>query len=160
MEQERAVRNIRVATAAKLHPMEPCTVKEDATLAETVRALTSCSGPGVVVVVDSQGRLRGTISRLALAEEVMVRAMAETFLSEAVELEKALEFARWSRAHFARDLMGQPVAVRSEDTLAEAFTKMHRHHLDGLPIVDKDERVVGYLDVSALFMAWLGTHIE
>ncbi len=114
----------------------------------------------MVAVVDSQGRLSGTISRLVLAEEMMVRAMAETFLAEAVELEKALEFARWSRAQFARDLMDQPVAVRPEETLVEAFNKMRRHHLDGLPIVDKDERVVGYLDISALFMAWLGTRIE
>jgi hypothetical protein len=36
-----------------------------------------------------------------------------------------------------------------------AFERMHEHKLNGLPIVDGDRRVVGYLDQLELLLVWV-----
>ena len=157
MTQERVIRKMLVGFAERLYSMEPCVVNENASLVQMVKAVSARPGPQVVAVVDSERRLKGTISRLALAEEVLVRVMAEELLFEVADARRAMVFAHSSRAQLAKEIMGPPASVRRENTLREAFAKMHRHHLDGLPIVEEDGRVVGYLDVSALLLAWLST---
>lgn len=60
------------------------------------------------------------------------------------------------RGETAEQLMEAPVWVRPADTVKDAVDKMLAAHLDGLPIVDGDMRVVGYVDLMELLRLWLG----
>jgi CBS-domain-containing membrane protein len=45
-----------------------------------------------------------------------------------------------------------------DDSVREAFSRMHERRLEGLPVVDKDVRVVGYLGRLQLIQLWLQKH--
>lgn len=70
-----------------------------------------------------------------------------------LEYPEAREIAR---GETAEQLMEVPVWVRPADTVKDAVDKMLAAHLDGLPIVDGDMRVVGYIDLMELLRLWLG----
>jgi len=59
-------------------------------------------------------------------------------------------------AETAGELMEAPIWIRPGDTVKDAVDKMLAGHLDGLPIVDGDMRVVGYIDMQELLRLWLG----
>ena len=60
-----------------------------------------------------------------------------------------------SRARSARDLVQPAVYVTMGDSVREAFSRMHERRLEGLPVVDGEMRVVGYLDRLQLIRLWL-----
>jgi CBS domain-containing protein len=51
--------------------------------------------------------------------------------------------------------MSKPVALRPESTIADAFRAMHEHRFSGLPVVDDDRRVIGYIDLLELALQYL-----
>jgi len=40
-------------------------------------------------------------------------------------------------------------------TVRDAFETMHKAHLNGLPIIDAEHSVIGYLDQLELLMVWV-----
>ncbi|MGH7402833.1 MAG: hypothetical protein ACREKQ_10425, partial [Candidatus Rokuibacteriota bacterium] len=40
-------------------------------------------------------------------------------------------------------------------TVRTAFERMHASNLNGLPITDRDERVLGYVDQLELLVVWV-----
>ena len=67
----------------------------------------------------------------------------------------ALEYAQHIAARTAADIMIAPVSLRANETVRTAFERMHHSHLNGLPIVDDEKRVVGYLDQFELLLVWI-----
>jgi CBS-domain-containing membrane protein len=45
--------------------------------------------------------------------------------------------------------------VHPDETVRTAFERMHVSHLNGLPITDRDERVIGYVDQLELLIVWV-----
>jgi CBS-domain-containing membrane protein len=45
--------------------------------------------------------------------------------------------------------------VRLDDTVRDAFRRMHAAKLNGLPITDDDRHVVGYVDQLELLLVWV-----
>jgi CBS-domain-containing membrane protein len=45
--------------------------------------------------------------------------------------------------------------VRADETVRDAFGRMHESRLNGLPIVDAEARVVGYVDQLELLIVWV-----
>jgi len=124
----------------------PCSVREDEPLEAVTELLGAAPGVHTVAVVDRQGRLVGIIPMRILLDDLFLRLAPEEFLLEMREIAGVEEFGRLSRAEKAADLMEPPVFVQLEDTVRDAFVRMHEARLEGLPIVDKDMTVVGYLD--------------
>ncbi len=58
-------------------------------------------------------------------------------------------------ARTAGDIVLQPVSVHPDETVRTAFERMHASHLNGLPITDRGERVVGYVDQLELLIVWI-----
>jgi CBS domain-containing protein len=54
--------------------------------------------------------------------------------------------------------MEPPVYVALDDSVKDAFGRMHEHKLEGLPIVDEAMRPVGYLDRFQLLEVWIREH--
>ena len=82
----------------------------------------------------------------------------EEFLTEILEHGRMEEYGRMMRARTAGELMQPPVYVTVQDTIGDAFARMHDHDLEGLPVVDEALRPVGYLDRLELIKVWLWEH--
>jgi len=51
--------------------------------------------------------------------------------------------------------MLDPVSVRPGQTVRDAFETMHKSKMYGLPVVDDDGAVTGYLDQLELLLVWI-----
>lgn len=138
----------------------PCIVGEEDTLLEVTEALAARPGTHTAAVVDAEGRLAGIIPMRLVLSELFLRVAPEEFLVGMRELEDIEEFGKISRARTARELMRAPISISMDDTVREAFCRMHENKLEGLPIIDENERVTGYLDRLQLMRLWLQTHRE
>ena len=135
-----------------------CVVNEDNDLLVAAESMVSCRGAQTVAVVDDQGRLVGVIPMRLLVAELYLRVAPEEFLLGMRAFENIEEFGKISRAQTAGELMQPPVYVTAEDSARDAFVKMHETDLVGLPVVDEEMRVIGYLDRLQLMRLWLEKH--
>ncbi len=132
-----------------------CSVREDEPLASVAELLGEAPGVHTVAVVDRDGRLVGIIPMRILLDDLFLRLVPEEFLVGMREMTGVEEFGRISRAGKSGELMEEPKFVRMDDTVRDAFTRMHEEQLEGLPIVDAEMKVVGYLDRFQLLRLWL-----
>jgi CBS domain-containing protein len=130
--------------------LRPTIIHADATLDEVARAMLTHPRTHVVCVVDDQERLVGLIDLGALAEDLFFHIMPEEFLSEITDLEHAIHFAEMSGMRTAADAMHEPIWVKNGETVKDAFERMHKHHLQGLPVIDDLYRVTGYINLLEL----------
>ena len=122
----------------------------------------------VLSVVDDDNRLVGLVPVRMLVNDIFLKIVPEEFLGEISDLGAALEYAqhiaartaglahapaRGTRGRLARAPL--PVRLRSTETVRTAFERMHHSHLNGLPILDDDNRVTGYLDQFELLLVWI-----
>lgn len=120
---------------------KPAVVKEDDQLKEAVEALTKNLISRKVYVVDGEGKLKGVITIETLLKQVGYRVgVRETgmisffkFLS-GIFKEKVTEF------------MEKPVTVTNRDKVLDALRLMVEHHLNDLPVIDDNDRIVGELN--------------
>jgi CBS domain-containing protein len=109
----------------------------------------------VLSVVDADRRLLGLVPVRLLVNDIFLKIVPEEFLGAIADVDAALEYAHHVAARTARDIMLQPVAVLAEETVRTAFERMHHSRLNGLPIVDAEDRVIGYLDQLELLLVWV-----
>ena len=134
---------------------QPCRVREHETLASVAELLGEAPGVHTVAVVDRDERLVGIIPMRILLDDLFLRLAPEDFLVGMREMTGVEEFGRISRAEKAGELMEEPKFVHMDDTVRDAFTRMHEEQLEGLPIVDEGMKLVGYLDRFQLLRLWL-----
>jgi CBS domain-containing protein len=133
-------------------------VREDEDLLVTTEQLGALPGVHTVAVVDSQERLVGIIPMRLVLDDLFLEVAPEEFLADLKDTEGVEEFGRISRARTAGELMEEPAFVTMDDTARDAFARMHERKLEGLPIVDAEMKVVGYLDRLQLLRLWLKQH--
>lgn len=138
--------------------IQPCVVEESADLLRICERLAETPGVDIMAVVNEAGRLTGIIPVRLLLDELFLHVAPEEFLADLLASEGVEEFGKLSRARSARDLMQPTVYVAMDDSVREAFSRMHERRLEGLPIVDEEMRVVGYLDRLQLIRLWLQKH--
>ncbi len=150
-------REIPVAMVDKTLNLEPVIVQNSQPLIEVAQLMIKHPGVHVACVVDEQQRLVGLLSLRNLADDLLLTVFPEEFLSEAHDLEEALRFARLSRTQTAADAMIPAVWVKENDTLKEAFQRMHDNQLSGLPIINDHYEVTGYINLLELLAAYAGS---
>jgi CBS domain-containing protein len=146
-----------IANTDRILRMEPVVVPTTASLRETAERAVENTGCRVIAVVDGERRLAGLLPVCALVNDVFLKLLPEEFLGEITDLEAAYRYAGHIGARTAGDIMLDPVSVHPEETVRDAFERMHVHRLNGLPITDDDERVVGYIDQLELLVVWVQT---
>lgn len=149
-------RDAPVEEAIHVLDLQPTVVDPDTPLDEVSRAMLAHPRVHVISVVGSDGRLVGIIDLGCVADTLFYHIMPEEFLSETTDLEEAMRFADLSRMRTAADAMQDPVWVRSEEPVKNAFKRMHESGLPGLPVVDDLYRVVGYINLLELMAVCLG----
>ena len=136
----------------------PCIVAEGDDLREVAEALSIHRRVHAAAVVNAAGTLVGIIPLRLLLDELFLQVAPEEFLTEILDRERMEQYGRMVRARTAGELMEPPVYVTVEDTIGDAFGRMHDHDLEGLPVVDTELRPVGYLDRLELIKVWLQEH--
>ncbi len=144
-----------VAEADRLMGIEGTIVRADEPLLMVIQRALEHPACLVIAVVDEAGRLAGLLPTRDLAFGAFVRVMPEAFLKYATDLRHGGEFATMAHGRVAGDVMRAPLALRPDERLEGAFGKLLEANLDGLPIVDEAERVVGYLGLFEFLCVWL-----
>jgi CBS domain-containing protein len=144
-----------IAEADRFLRMEPVVVTASDSLRVVAERAVENTGCRVISVVDGDGRLAGLLPVRVLVNDVFLKIVPEEFLGEITDLEAVLKYAGHVGARTAGDVMVEPVSVHPDDSVRTAFELMHESKLNGLPITDREERVVGYVDQLELLMVWL-----
>ncbi|MBT3402019.1 MAG: CBS domain-containing protein [Rhodospirillaceae bacterium] len=129
----------------------PLTVTEDEPLLQMAQEMLARPEVRTAAVVDSGGLMVGIIISRTLAEHFFVEEFPEVVFGEVLNLRSSLDAVRvGQRFHSAAEMMGDPVAVRPDDSLHDAFVLIHATRATGLPVVDETGRPVAYLDLMTL----------
>jgi len=143
-------RDMPVEKATAILNLKPTIISPDVSLDLVAPAMLEHPSVHVVCVVAEDGRLIGLLSLQDLADDLFFHIMPEEFLSEVTDLEQVMQYADKSRMRTVADAMQEPVWVKRGETIGVAFSRMHDHRLSGLPVIDKQYHVVGYIDLLGL----------
>jgi magnesium transporter len=128
-EQLRAALSYKEGTVGALMDFEQIIVREDATLEAATRMLRGLdelpAHTDQLFVVDSEGRLRGTLPLARLIVTDLERAVGEAMVPESVNL-------------------------HPEDLAEDAAQAFERYNLISAPVVDHFGRLIGRLNVNAV----------
>lgn len=144
------LRDTPISAVDALMKFEPTIVPAETPLDGVARAMLAHPNVHVVSVVAEDGRLLGLLELNALADDLFFHILPEEFISEITDLEKLMAYANKTRLLTAKDAMTEPVWVKRDETVKEAFRRMHDNKLPGLPIVDDLYQVVGYINLLEL----------
>ena len=148
---ELAIREMPVSEAAKLLAIEPVVVNSGASLLEAVAAMSKSPSAHVAAIISRTGHLLGLVTLRNLADHIFFGIMPEVFYGEVTtDMDRSLDFGEMANVHNIADLMIDPVSVHASDTVGQAFRLMHMHNLSGLPIVDDNNHVVGFVGMLEL----------
>jgi len=145
-----ALRDTTIDIVDSLLDFEPTIVSAETSLDDVVRAMLDHPYGHVVSVVANNDRLIGILELSTLADDLFVHILPEEFLSEITDLEKLMDYATKTRVLTAGDAMSPPVWVKPDETVKEAFRRMHDNKLPGLPVVDECYKVIGYVNLLEL----------
>lgn len=148
-------RETTVAVIDRILNLSPVIVEANQPLLDVAEVMITHPNVHLACVVNEQQRLVGLLSLRNLADDLLMTVFPEEFLSETHDLEDALHFAHLSRTQTAADAMIPAVWVKNEDTLKDAFRKMHDHQLAGIPIIDDRYQVTGYINLLELLATYV-----
>ncbi len=133
----------------------PVVVDSQASLREIAEVAVRNPGCRVIGVTDGEQRLSGVIPVRVLVNDIFLKILPELFLGEILDVDAAMKYAAHVGARTAADIALPPVSVRPDETVRDAFARMHDSKLNGLPIVNAAQRVVGYVDQLELLIVWI-----
>ena len=144
-----------IAEADRLLRIGPIVVHTGDSLKQLAELAVENTACRVLSVVDESGRLVGLVPVRVLVNHIFIKIVPEEFLAEIADYNAVLKYAAHVGARTCEQIMSEPVSVHPEETVRDAFERMHAHKLNGLPITDGDERVVGYIDQLELLLVWV-----
>jgi CBS domain-containing protein len=146
-------RDTPIAVVNEILKLEPTIVRPETPLESVAQIMVDHCNVHVACVVDDRDRLVGLIGLRRLADDLFIHIVPEEFMSEITDLERAMQYADLSRMRTAADAMQEPVWVKPDETVKDAFKRMHEHRFSGLPVVDDLYHVVGYINLLELIAA-------
>jgi CBS domain-containing protein len=144
-----------IAEADRFLHMAPVVVHAGDSLKAVAEKAVENTGCRVIAVLDEHERLTGVIPVRVLVNDIFLKIVPEEFLGEILDLEGAMKYAEHIGARTAGDVMLPPESVRHDDSVRDAFERMHARKLNGLPITDEERHVIGYVDQLELLLVWV-----
>ncbi|MBA2569726.1 MAG: CBS domain-containing protein [Chloroflexi bacterium] len=154
-EQHRLAKRTTVAEIDHHLDIGPNIVRADEDLLSVARRAIAQPHTRLLAVVDTDQRIVGVIPVLRVVEEIVAHVSPESLMAEVKDLASAGRFGREVGARVAGDLMSAPVTLRPDSTVGNAFRAMHEHRYSGLPVVDDERHVIGYIDLLELALRYL-----
>ena len=152
--QHLITRDTTAATVSKILPITPVVVQQDEDLQNVAQMTVQHPRVHVTCVVDGRQRLVGLLTLQNLANDLLLDADPEEFLSEIHDLAHTLEFAKFSATRTAGDAMTPAISINETDTVKQAFHLMHHHQLTGIPVVNGQGQVTGYINLLELLVTY------
>lgn len=137
---EKDILDLKVEDVYEILTGKPAMIREDAILKDAVIAITSDSNSSKVYVVDEAEKIKGTIIIETLLRQVGYKV--------GVREAGMISFFKFLTGIFHEnvvEIMDKPVTVTKDDTIIDALQLMVEHHLNDLPIVDEEDRIIGEL---------------
>jgi CBS domain-containing protein len=135
--------------------LSPIIVSVDASITSIVSEVIAHPRVHIVCVVNDEGHLMGLIDLETLADAMFLTAFPEEFLRELKGIQEVINYARRTKARYASDLMIDPIWVKMNDSLEQAFLRMHENRLPGLPVIDEHYHVINYINLLELMAVCL-----
>lgn len=126
--------------------VKPSILGLDATIKDVINEMLENPVARKVYITDQEGKLAGTVTT-----ETVLRLIGYRVGVRETGLLPFIRFLRDVLKEKAADVMTESIYVRPDTTLKEAFTKMLEHHLNDLPVVDGDGKLIGELNTLQLF---------
>jgi CBS domain-containing protein len=135
------------------HRVDLATVSRTTPLREVVRTMVAGHRRRIVYVVDADGALEGAISLDSLKDTIF-RYYLDTQVGDAlVVTEHLLEIFA---SETAQDLMETGLITCHEDeSLQEVIARMIEGNLKDLPVLNREGRLIGDVDILCLLELWL-----
>lgn len=143
-------RETPVSVVDEILNLEPTIVQRDLDLMAVAKVMVKNPSVMVASVVNDRQRLVGLLPLRDLVDDLFLGVIPEEYLSETRGWEDALHFADLSRTQTAGDAMRPAIFVQRDDRVKDAFHNMHRHKLSGIPIVNEQHKVTGYINLLEL----------
>ncbi len=135
--------------------LDPFTVvAADTEFADLVRAVEPYPHVRTVAVTDADGKLSGIIPMRAFYAAIFADVYPEALMGEVASIGGVLEAADQIVHPTAGEVMLAAASVAVTDSLHDAFIALYRSGQAGLPVVDAENRPVGYLDLLAILPLW------
>ena len=143
MADDKPISDIRVADvlADTGKTTKASAVSKNATLREAVEAMVENSETRKVYVLDDDGKLVGTITL-----ETLLRQAGYRFGVRKVGVTSFLRMLAEISDEKVTDVMGKPVKVLLDEMIVNVTRLMVENHLNDLPIVDSQNKLVGELN--------------
>ncbi len=143
MADDKPISDIRVADVlAEIgKTMIVSSVSADATLRDAVEAMVDNSETRKVYVLDKDGKLVGTITL-----ETLLRHAGYRFGVRRVGVTSFLRMLAEISDEKVTDVMSKPVKVLLDEMIVNVTRLMVENHLNDLPIVDSQNKLVGELN--------------
>ena len=133
---------------------KPVLVKPEQELIEVAEALAAEPGATIACVVNEHKRLVGLLPLRQLMDDLFMAVVPEEFLAESIDFDKVMNFAKLTQTRTAGDAMMPPVFVTEDDTVKTAFVRMHENKLSGIPVINRQQEVVGCISRIELLVLY------
>jgi CBS-domain-containing membrane protein len=130
---------------------KPATIGEDAVLRDAVNAILHSGITRKAYVVDASGRLRGTIT-----VETLMRHVAYRLGARPPGIVSWFRFIRDMESDAVKDFMARPASVTRQTPIGEIVRRVAEEHLNDLPVVDDEGRLIGEVNTFDLLKATRG----
>lgn len=150
-------RGLQIAQVIRRLDLDPIIVRVDTPLEQILSAFEQNPTVHVAAVVNTEGRLMGIIPLAVLSDVLMAPIVPEAYIESAEGYNMALQYAQPGQEIVAADIMGEPVYAHLNATLQETFQRMREHHLPGLPVVNAQYEVKGYVTLLEMLSACFST---
>jgi CBS domain-containing protein len=135
------IRDVKIGDVYEVMVGKPALVYDDALLKDAVEAMTVNHVSRKVYVIDSEGKLLGMISIETLLKKVgYLVGVRETGV---------ISFVKFVTGIFKEnvtDFMQNPITITNEHKVLDALQKMVEYHLNDLPVVDEEGKIIGELN--------------
>lgn len=135
------------------HRVDLATVSRDTPLREVVRSMVAGHRRRIVYVVEADGTLLGAIFLDSLMDTIFRYYLEAQVADTVVVTEHLLEIFA---SETAEDVMESGlVTCREDERLQEVISRMIAGNLKDLPVLDRDGRLLGDVDILCLLELWL-----
>jgi CBS domain-containing protein len=135
------IRDVLIKDVYETMVGKPALVRDDALLKDAVDAMTVNHISRKVYVVDAEGILLGTISM-----EMMLKKVGYLVGVREKGVVSFFKFVTGILEENVTEFMDESVTVTNENLVLEAMKKMVDNHLNDLPVVDEEGKIIGELN--------------
>jgi len=150
---EMITRNTPIAQLKDSMIEEPVLIHPNDSLLTVAEAITAKPANTIACVVNQRGHLVGVLPTRTLMNDLFMDVVPEEFMA-ASTLNDVMAFAQRNKSQTAGDAMLPAVSVKETDTVKDAFIRMHKAQLPGIPVVNDVDEVIGCVDRIQLLLLY------